>query len=124
MVGELLGAMSQPADQRTRSCAMELVCPDCGHRAPLTDTAFRCPDCDKGFDVAYDYELARSRIAELGPEMRPLNIWRYEELLPITDRAASERVGLFSGLTPLIRAERLGAELGLRNLYVKDDSTS
>ena len=124
MARELLGAMSQPADQRTRSCATELVCPDCGHRTPLSDTAFRCPDCDKGLDVAYDYELARQRIAELPPEMRPLNIWRFEELLPIGDLAASRRVGLFSGVTPLIRAERLGAELGLSNLYVKDDSTT
>jgi threonine synthase len=124
VAGELLGAMSQPADQRTRSCATELVCPDCGHRAPLTDTTFRCPHCDKGLDVTYDYEVARSRIAERGPETRPQNIWRYEELLPITDRAASEKVGLFSGLTPLIRADRLGAELGLGNLYIKDDSTN
>ncbi len=124
MVGELLGAMSHPADQRTRSCAMELVCPDCGTRVPLMDTAFRCPDCDKGLDVTYDYDLAGERIAELGPEMRPLNIWRYEELLPIGDLFASERVGIFSGLTPLIRADRLGAELGLHNLYVKDDSTN
>jgi threonine synthase len=116
--------MSQPADQRTRSCATELVCPDCGHRAPLTDTTFRCPHCDKGLDVTYDYEVARSRIAERGPEARPQNIWRYEELLPITDRAASKKVGLFSGLTPLIRADRLGAELGLGNLYIKDDSTN
>ena len=116
--------MSPPADQRTRSCATELVCPDCGHRAPLLDTAFRCPDCGKGFDIAYDYELARDRIAEVGPEQRPQNIWRYEELLPIVDRSAAERVGAFAGQTPLIRADRLGAELGLLNLYVKDDSTN
>ena len=116
--------MSHAAGQRTRSCAKELVCPDCGTRLPLSDTAFRCPACDKGLDVVYDYELARARIAELTPEQRPLNIWRYEELLPIGDRRASERVGLFSGQTPLIRADRLGAELGLGNLYVKDDSTN
>ena len=116
--------MSLPADQRTRSCATELVCPDCGIGFPLSETTFRCPDCDKGLDVVYDYELARQRIAERGPEQRPLNIWRYEELLPIVDRAASERVGAFAGMTPLIRAERLGAELGLGNLYVKDDSTN
>jgi Zn finger protein HypA/HybF involved in hydrogenase expression len=60
--------MSLPADQRTRSCATELVCPDCGTRVQLLDTTFRCPDCDKGLDVVYDYELARHRIAEHGPE--------------------------------------------------------
>jgi threonine synthase len=116
--------MSPAADQRTRSCATELVCPDCGHRAPLSDTAFRCPECDKGFDIAYDYELARERVAEIGAEQRPQNIWRYEELLPILDRAAADRVGAFAGQTPLIRADRLGAELGLGNLYIKDDSTN
>jgi threonine synthase len=116
--------MSPAADQRTRSCATELVCPDCGHRAPLSDTAFRCPECDKGFDIAYDYELARERVAEVGAEQRPQNIWRYEELLPILDRAAAGRVGAFAGQTPLIRADRLGAELGLGNLYIKDDSTN
>jgi threonine synthase len=116
--------MSPAADQRTRSCATELVCPDCGHRAPLSDTAFRCPECDKGFDIAYDYELARERVAEVGAEQRPQNIWRYEELLPILDRAAADRVGAFAGQTPLIRADRLGAELGLGNLYIKDDSTN
>jgi threonine synthase len=116
--------MSFPADQRTRSCATELVCPECGYRAPLSETAFRCPSCGKGLDIDYDYEHAAARIAELGPEKRPLNIWRYEELLPIGDRAAADRVGAFSGMTPLIRAERLGAELGLGNLYIKDDSTN
>jgi threonine synthase len=116
--------MSLAADQRTRSCATELVCPDCGQRAPLSDTAFRCPECGKGFDVSYDYELARERVAEVGPERRPQNIWRYEELLPIQERAAAARVGAFAGQTPLIRADRLGAELGLGNLYIKDDSTN
>src|SRR5262245_18175304 len=116
--------MSHSADQRTRSCATELVCPDCGHRAPLLDTGFRCPDCGKGYDISYDYELARERLGEKGREGRPENIWRYEELLPIGDRRALERVGEFAGFTPLIRADRLGAELGLGNLYIKDDSTN
>ncbi len=116
--------MSQAADQRTRSCAKELACPDCGTHFPLEDTIFRCPDCDKGLDISYDYELARSRIAEVDAQQRPLNIWRYEELLPIVDGSVPGRVGLFAGMTPLIRADRLGAEIGLRNVYLKDDSTN
>jgi threonine synthase len=116
--------MSHGDDRRTRSCATALVCQDCDVRLPLSDTAFRCPECGKGLDVEYDYDAARERIAELDAAGRPLNVWRYEELLPITDRAAARRVGEFSGYTPLIRAERLGAELGLGNLYVKDDSTN
>ena len=55
---------------------------------------------------------------------REINIWRFEELLPIVDARAQARVGRYSGRTPLIHADRLGAELGLKKLYLKDDSTS
>ncbi len=108
----------------TRSCATELVCRPCAYHAPLGEAAFRCPACGTGLDVVYDYELAAQRVAEVAFDQRPLNLWRIEELMPITSRDAMERVGQFSGYTPLIRAERLGAELGLRNLYLKDDSTN
>ena len=115
--------MSSSAGQRTRSCATELVCHDCNLRLPLLDTTFRCLGCGKTLDIDYDYELAKSRIAELPIGERELNIWRFEELLPIVDAEAQSSVGRYSGRTPLIHADRLGAELGLRNLYIKDDST-
>ncbi len=115
--------MTAPADQRTRSCATELVCHDCELRLPLFDTTFRCLGCGQTLDIDYDYELAASRVAELPIAERELNIWRFEELLPIVDARAKDRVGRYSGRTPLIHADRLGAELGLRKLYLKDDST-
>ena len=115
--------MLSPED-RTRSCATELVCHDCGRRLPLVDTTSKCLGCGQGLDIDYDYELARARLEELPPAQRPLNIWRLEELLPITDARAQGRVGQYSGRTPLIHADRLGAELGLRRLYLKDDSTA
>ncbi len=115
--------MSLSADQRTRSCATELVCHDCELRLPLLDTTFRCLGCGQTLDVDYDYELATSRVAERPIAERELNIWRFEELLPIVDARAKDRVGRYSGRTPLIHADRLGAELGLRKLYLKDDST-
>ncbi len=116
--------MTPAADQRTRSCATELVCRDCGLRLPLAEETFKCLQCGQGLDVDYDYELAATRLAELPIADRPLNIWRFEELLPIVDAAAQARVGRNSGRTPLIHADRLGAELGLRKLYLKDDSTA
>jgi threonine synthase len=115
--------MSLSADQRTRSCATELVCHDCGIRLPLLDTTFRCMGCGQTLDVDYDYEMAKTRVAERPIGERELNIWRFEELLPIVDAEAQRRVGRYSGRTPLIHADRLGAELGLRKLYLKDDST-
>jgi threonine synthase len=115
--------MSLAADQRTRSCATELVCHDCGLRLPLLDTTSKCLGCGQGLDIDYDYELAAARLAELPTAERAINIWRFEELLPIVDARAQARVGKNSGRTPLIHADRLGAELGLRKLYLKDDST-
>ena len=116
--------LTEPYGLRTRSCATELTCRECGYRTPLLDKAFKCPACGEGLDVDYDYELAKKRIAERSTDERPWNIWRFEELLPIVSRRAQQRVAQFAGKTPLIHAERLGAELGLSNLYIKDDSTN
>lgn len=108
----------------TRSCARSLVCRFCERSFPISEPVFACPDCGKTLDVDFDYELAASRLRELPTEQRPLNIWRFEELLPIVDASAQRRVGQHSGFTPLIKADRLGEAIGLRNLYIKDDSTS
>jgi threonine synthase len=116
--------LAGPEGPRTSSCATELICRDCGYTTPLTDTAFKCPACGEGLDIDYDYDRAKSLISERGLEGRPWNIWRFEELLPIVSRHAQGKVGHFSGQTPLIRADRLGAEIGLNNLYLKDDSTN
>jgi threonine synthase len=115
---------SQGARRRTRSCATDLACHRCERRYPLTDTVFACPDCGKGLDIVYDYELAARHFAEVPSSERPQNIWHFEELLPILSASAQARVGRYAGYTPLIHADRLGAELGLSNLYLKDDSTS
>jgi threonine synthase len=111
-------------NETTRSCATELVCQRCDVKLPITDTEAFCPECGKCLDVAYDYDLASRRLRERELSERPWNIWRLSELLPIRDAHAQARVGQFSGFTPLIPADRLGAALGLKKLYVKDDSTS
>ncbi len=113
-----------PATGAAQSCATGLVCHRCGVDLPLTDVEAFCPECGKCLDIAYDYERAKQSLREWPLDDRPANIWRLAELLPITGEDAKARVGRFSGFTPLIQADRLGAELGLGNLYVKDDSTS
>jgi threonine synthase len=112
------------AKQRTRSCATGLVCHRCENSYPLESTEFACPDCGKGLDIVYDYELAASHFREFPTAERPRNVWHFEELLPIVDARAQALVGQHSGYTPLIRADRLGAELGIANLYLKDDSSN
>jgi threonine synthase len=113
-----------PTGERTRSCVTEIVCRHCDLHFPQSHGEAFCAQCGKCFDIDYDYERAGELFREIGMGSRPLSIWRFEELLPILDRGAQERVGRYAGFTPLIKADRLGAELGLRQLYVKDDSTS
>lgn len=116
--------MSGATMAMTGSCVTELVCRRCEIKIEITEPEAFCPQCGKCLDVDYDYELAAQRLRETPFAERPRNIWRLEELLPTRDRAAQARVGQFSGQTPLIPADRLGAELGLRKLFVKDDSSS
>jgi threonine synthase len=113
-----------PPRQRTRSCATALVCHRCDNSYPLEQSVFSCPDCGKGLDVVYDYELAARHFREVPGSERPQNVWHFEELLPIVDASAQARVGRHAGYTPLIQADRLGAELGIANLYLKDDSAN
>ena len=84
---------TQGAGQRTRSCATGLVCHRCEHSYPLESTVFACPDCGKGLDIVYDYELAASHFRDVPGAERPQNIWHFEELLPIVDASAQARVG-------------------------------
>jgi len=80
-----------------------------------------CSKCLGPLEVTYDYETIAKTMTREAIERRPRNLWRYRELLPI---AGEPRTGLFSGFTPLVRADRLAARLGVRELYVKDDSVN
>ena len=80
-----------------------------------------CHKCLGPLEVTYDYDAIAPKMSREAIERRPRNLWRYRELLPI---AGEPRTGLFSGFTPLVRADRLAARLGVRELYVKDDSVN
>ncbi len=99
--------------------AQELRCRECGRHYPAEAIAV-CDFCFGPLEVTYDYEAIaaieglRERI-----EQGPRSIWRYVDLLPVEGTAP---VDLGAGYTPLVRAERLGAELGLRDLWIKNDT--
>jgi threonine synthase len=96
-------------------------------RCHLCQTAFPatavwvCDRCLGPLEVTYDYDSIAKRISRDAIEKRARNLWRYRELLPIE---GEPRTGLHSGYTPLVRANRLAARLGVRELYVKDDSVN
>lgn len=70
-------------------------------------------------DARYDYDAVRWPASLVG---RPTTLWRYEELLPLTDNQF--KVSMKEGWTPLLRAERLGEALGHAHLYIKDERRS
>ncbi|WP_155375555.1 threonine synthase [Catellatospora vulcania] len=104
------------------SPARGLECRGCGARFPLA-AQHACYECFGPLEVWYDAEsLAKVTRAQI--EAGPQNIWRYAGLLPVGQHAA-DRVTLNPGLTPLVRADALAAEIGLRApLWVKDDSAN
>jgi threonine synthase len=71
--------------------------------------------------VTYDYERIAANVTREGIASGPRSIWRYGDLLPVADAAP---VDLGAGFTPLVRAERLAAELGLGELWIKDDTAN
>src|SRR5438270_782741 len=79
-----------------------------------------CRKCGKPLLVRYDLERARSTLTKESLVGRRADLWRYREVLPVEKE--SNIVSLGEGWTPLIRAERLGKELGIETLYIKDES--
>ena len=96
--------------------ARALACRECGHEIPLAPE-FACPQCFGPLEVAYDFpEVTRASI-EAGPK----SIWRYRQLLPVPSDV-TRHPNTEPGLTRLIKADRLAAALGVRSLWVKDDT--
>ena len=97
-----------------------LKCSECGQEYPVSPLHV-CETCFGPLEVAYDYGAIKAVISRETIERRAQNLWRYRELLPIEGQPET---GPYSGFTPLLKAERLGAELGIRNLYIKDDTVN
>ncbi|HEY66465.1 MAG TPA: threonine synthase [Caldilineae bacterium] len=79
-----------------------------------------CPACDRPLLARYDLAAANMGFSTEMLRDRPPTLWRYAEMLPVRD--PTYRLTLGEGYTPLLRLERLGAELGMTALYAKDES--
>lgn len=96
--------------------AYALKCRECGATTEL-DASYACIECFGPLEVAYaPATLTRAEI-----EAGPTSMWRYEALLPVVPGAGG-RPGLQPGLTKLVRADNLAAALGVKTVWVKDDS--
>jgi threonine synthase len=93
-------------------------CRNCGKREAL-GVAYVCAACFGPLEVEYDLGAVAGRLDRATIERRAPGIWRYVELLPVTEQP---RRSLAVGSTPLVHADRLGPVLGIENLWLKDDS--
>ena len=99
--------------------AVALSCRECGHRIDL-GPYYACTECFGPLEVAYEFALSGEALRqqiEAGPD----NIWRWAPLLPVPAGVAGTR-NMNPGNTKLIRADNLARELGMKTLWVKDDS--
>jgi threonine synthase len=95
-----------------------LKCRECGRQYPKK--AVHVCEYDFGpLEADYNYEAIKHAISRDLIESRPLNMWRYRELLPID---GDPTVGLNTGFTPLVKTDRLAKALGVKELYVKNDA--
>src|SRR6187549_205243 len=97
-----------------------LKCRECGREYPLAATHV----CEFDFgplEVAYDYDRIKKSLTKAAIQSRPNSMWRYRELLPV---AGEPSVGKQVGFTPLVKAYRLAKVLGIRELWIKNDTVN
>ncbi len=97
-----------------------LKCRECGREYPI-EPVYVCEFCFGPLEVVYDYKNIKKVLTKNKIGKREKNLWRYRELLPID---GDPQVGLNSGYTPLLKADNLAKELGIVELYIKDDTVA
>ncbi|MGH9296223.1 MAG: threonine synthase, partial [Acidimicrobiales bacterium] len=95
-----------------------LTCRECGRTEPAA-ALHVCEDCLAPLEVVYDAEAQRESVGRGKIAAGPPDIFRYSDLLPVSPEGP---VSLGAGFTPLVRADRLASELGLGELWIKDDT--
>ena len=97
-----------------------LRCTDCSHEY-AAEALHVCDRCFAPLEVVYDLEAARQEVSPESIPAGPPTLWRYSALLPADPVG---RVDLGAGFTPLVRADHLAAELGLGELWLKNDTVN
>jgi threonine synthase len=97
-----------------------LKCRLCGTPYPIGPTNF-CTEDFGPLEVDYDYDAVAEALTRAKIELRPFNMWRYQELMPLDGEPT---VGLHVGGTPLLRADRLADALGVERLWLKNDAVN
>ena len=98
-----------------------LRCKECGEEYPL-EAKHICEDvCFGPLEVKYNYEKLSQIVSRATIEAGPKSIWRYRHFLPVV---TDNFIDVGTGMTPLVKSERLARRLGLKNLYIKNDAVN
>ncbi len=97
-----------------------LKCKECGQEVPAV-AKHVCEYCFGPLEVVYNYDEIRSRISREKIAAGPRTLWRYWDLLPVETENV---ISLHEGFTPFWKSRNLGRELGLKNLYIKNDAVN
>jgi threonine synthase len=97
-----------------------LQCKECKTEYPL-EARFVCDECFGPLEVRYDFSGLDAQATRRRIQAGPLNIWRYADFLPFENQP---KTALDSGMTPLIKADRLAEYLGLGEVWVKNDAAN
>ena len=100
------------------SALTHLECSRCGTRYDAGQVQGTC-SCGAPLLARYDIALVRAQVSRDDLAGRPPDLWRYHELLPVSD--ASRVVSLGEGMTPLLALPRLGQSIGVPRLWMKDE---
>lgn len=98
------------------SYARVLKCRKCGLEYPIQPVNL-CESCLSPLEVTYDYESMGKAVTRESITRGPYSMYRYKDMLPVN----GDPVDIGTGFTPLVKADNLGKELGLDELYVKND---
>ena len=80
-----------------------------------------CEETFSPLEVAYDYDEIRRQVSRESIAAGPHSIWRYKAFLPVE---SDNPIDVGTGMTPLIKSNRLARRLGLKNLYIKNDAVN
>lgn len=97
-----------------------LECSGCGKEYSYAEIHTFCPDCQSPLLTIYNLKKARQHVDRDEISHRKKGMWRWTELLPVIK--PENQIFLGEGDTPLLSVQQLGTELGLENLYIKDES--
>jgi threonine synthase len=114
--------MEAPVSGKTISTLTHLECSICGERHDPEVVQTICTACGRALVARYDLEAAKATFTRAALGRRVASMWRYEELMPV--REAEHIISLGEGMTALLAAPRLGANVGASDLWVKDEGSN